>query len=305
MCRFLVYIGKEPILMADLMTRPKHSIIQQSWDSKEILTSGPLNGDGFGIGWYAVFDPTACIFTCINPAWNNLNLRRLAEKIKSPLIFAHVRAASPGLLINEANCHPFQFGRFMWMHNGCVGGFKKIKKQIIDRLSENLFNHIQGTTDSEYSFMLFLSILFGKEAEEGSHTESTLGMTSFKAETLRETMIETIHTLIRWKREKGVEERSFLNFAISDGKNVIVTRFIDPESSQPASLYYASGTRYEGNNGEYHMIQARRQQCYIVASEPLTREGEDKKDWIPVPKNHVITITDHFNLLLHPIPPLE
>jgi len=83
--------------MADLLTRPNHSIIQQSWDCRERMTAGPLNGDGFGIGWYTAFDPTACIFTCINPAWSNLNLRRIAEKIQSPLIFAHVRAASPGL----------------------------------------------------------------------------------------------------------------------------------------------------------------------------------------------------------------
>jgi glutamine amidotransferase len=76
MCRFLVYIGKEPVLLADLLTRPSHSIIQQSWDSRERMTAGPLNGDGFGVGWYAAFDPTPCIFTSINPAWNNLNLRR-------------------------------------------------------------------------------------------------------------------------------------------------------------------------------------------------------------------------------------
>ncbi len=76
MCRFLVYVGCCPVLMADLLTRPSHSIIQQSWDSRERMTAGPLNGDGFGVGWYTAFDPTPCIFTSINPAWNNLNLRR-------------------------------------------------------------------------------------------------------------------------------------------------------------------------------------------------------------------------------------
>ena len=49
---------------------------------------------------------------------NNLNLKRLAMKVKSPCIFAHVRAAYPGMLVTEANCHPFQHGRFLWMHNG-------------------------------------------------------------------------------------------------------------------------------------------------------------------------------------------
>ncbi len=33
---------------------------------------------------------------------------------------AQVRAAMPGMPVSEQNCHPFQFGRYMWMHNGMV-----------------------------------------------------------------------------------------------------------------------------------------------------------------------------------------
>jgi len=31
-----------------------------------------------------------------------------------------VRAAMPGMPVSEQNCHPFQWGRYMWMHNGMV-----------------------------------------------------------------------------------------------------------------------------------------------------------------------------------------
>ena len=64
MCRFTAYIG-ENILLADLITKPSRSVIRQSFNSRE-RQSGPnaacpeeafqapwLNGDGFGIGWYA------------------------------------------------------------------------------------------------------------------------------------------------------------------------------------------------------------------------------------------------------------
>ncbi len=47
-------------------------------------------------------------------------MKRLATKISSPLIFAHVRAAYPGMLVSEANSHPFQRGKFLWMHNGML-----------------------------------------------------------------------------------------------------------------------------------------------------------------------------------------
>jgi hypothetical protein len=48
------YIG-EPILAADLVTRPSRSIITQSFDSRERLSAiGYLNADGFGVAWYGV-----------------------------------------------------------------------------------------------------------------------------------------------------------------------------------------------------------------------------------------------------------
>ena len=57
---------------------------------------------------------------------NNDNLTRLSLKISSSLIFAHVRAAYPGMPVSEQNCHPFQWKHYMWMHNGNIGGFSKV-----------------------------------------------------------------------------------------------------------------------------------------------------------------------------------
>lgn len=71
-------------------------------------------------------------------AWNNQNLQRLAEKIKSPLVFAHVRASTSGAL-SETNCHPWRYGRLMFMHNGQISGFSKIKRRIVQTLPEELF----------------------------------------------------------------------------------------------------------------------------------------------------------------------
>ena len=54
--------------------------------------------------------PPLQVFTSITPAWNNENLNRLATKLESGVIFAHVRAAYPGMPVSEQNCHPFQWG---------------------------------------------------------------------------------------------------------------------------------------------------------------------------------------------------
>lgn len=88
---------------------------------------------------------------------NNENLGRLADKIVSPLIFAHVRAAYPGMPVSDQNCHPFQWGRYMFMHNGVVGGFMKIRRSLIGSLSDAAYDTVQSfQSDSAVCFALFL-----------------------------------------------------------------------------------------------------------------------------------------------------
>ena len=95
MCRFALYLGS-PILVSALVTEPTHSIIKQSFKSRE--REEPLNGDGFGIAWCA---PEICdepaIFKDVTPAWNNVNLANLARVTRTSCLLAHVRAATPEL----------------------------------------------------------------------------------------------------------------------------------------------------------------------------------------------------------------
>ncbi len=50
MCRFVMYMGP-PLTLASLITEPVNSLINQSIHSRE--QAEPLNGDGFGVAWYA------------------------------------------------------------------------------------------------------------------------------------------------------------------------------------------------------------------------------------------------------------
>ncbi len=94
MCRLMAYKGT-PIIIDKLLYQPKNSLVNQSINAREI--EEPLNGDGFGIGWYVPevnYEPVT--FVSVNPAWSNRNLRNLAPKIKTECMLAHVRAASVG-----------------------------------------------------------------------------------------------------------------------------------------------------------------------------------------------------------------
>jgi hypothetical protein len=41
--------------------------------------------------------------------------------------------------VNESNCHPFHCGRYVFMHNGEVGGIHKIRRILMSKMSERAF----------------------------------------------------------------------------------------------------------------------------------------------------------------------
>eukprot|EP01138_Halocafeteria_seosinensis_P005631 gb/GECG01005756.1/.p1 GENE.gb/GECG01005756.1/~~gb/GECG01005756.1/.p1 ORF type:complete len:440 (+),score=43.12 gb/GECG01005756.1/:1-1320(+) len=349
MCRLIVYKGRNKqyaVTLSDLVVRPSHSIIKQSFGCTERLTGGVvpphLNGDGFGIGWYCDPDDsestydyiqqvpsvgrdsraasnleggdrqgehhgktaptqllrseTPGVYTSITPAWNNPNLVRLSEKIRSPLVFAHVRAASLGSPVTELNCHPFAFGRYLWMHNGFVACFSKIRRKMISHMSDFAYESIQGTSDSEHCFGIFLTELEREIYPMQLHEQ-------LSPEQLKNSLFSTIRLLETWSIEANIlpDHPSLLNFCVSDGETVITTRHVLGDGIA-ASLYLSSGSKWEedlGNPGAYRMIHGdRREHVVIVASERLTNSPED---WFPVPPNHAVIISPTMNVTIEPI----
>ncbi|EJD04100.1 N-terminal nucleophile aminohydrolase [Fomitiporia mediterranea MF3/22] len=294
MCRFVIYKGTEPVQLSHLLTKPCHSIINQAFNSRlRVDRRNPINGDGFGVGWYdSVYDEELgnqpCIFTSVTPAWNNVNLQRLAEKIKSPLVFAHVRATTAGSLSLD-NCHPFVHGKLMFMHNGGITEFSRIKRRLQSTLSDEIFNVPNGNTDSEWAFALFLSKLPDANAK------------SFTPSVLRQAMLETIATLNGFAREYSITEPSLMNFCVTDGETVVATRYISSKVDEAASLWFSSGTTFSeyAKGGHYKMSKAdKRENIIMIASEPLTFE---KADWMEIRTNNMIVVTPKMNLLQIPI----
>jgi glutamine amidotransferase len=276
MCRFLCYLGPE-ILLSDLLYSSQNSLILQSYKSKE--RKEPLNGDGFGVGWYAPqISPTPCVFTSLTPAWNNQNLRRLSQHVKSSCFFAHVRAASPGMMVSEANCHPFQYGRYLWMHNGTIQGFWQIRRRLRASLPDRFYNAIEGTTDSEHAFAVFLNLLTDTESQ---HSANEMG----------QALVGTIVQLERWTAETESTAPSYYNFAVTDGQNVAAIRYVSDQTVEPASLYYATDRRYQCADGICQLVDCDpRERAAVIASERLS---EDNDHWIRVAPNHVLTVNQN------------
>lgn len=289
MCRFLAYAGA-PVLLADMLYRPTNSLIMQSYKARE--RPEPLNGDGFGVGWYTpeiTDDPTACVQRSVSPAWSNKNLQNLSFKLRASLMFAHVRAASPGLGVMEANVHPFNYDRLMWMHNGQISGFHLIKRRLHESLRDEFYNMITGTTDSEYAFALFLNLL-------------SVPFSEATASDLRRALVETINRLDELTGEANVVESSYYNFAVTDGKSIVVSRYASAQGVKGASLHYARGNKFScGADGACDMdsvgVEAPAQ-AVIVASERLTEAADD---WFAVPDNHTIIVNEDLTVKVESI----
>lgn len=252
-----------------------------------------MNGDGFGVGWYdSVHDeelgPQPCIFTSVTPAWNNINLTRLAEKIKSPLVFGHVRATTAGSLSLD-NCHPFKHGKLMFMHNGGIAEWELIKRNVQKDLPDFAFGMVQGNTDSEWAFAVFLSKLPDANAQ------------TFTVQVLRQAMVDTIAAVNGYADAAGITEPSLMNFCVTDGDTVVATRYISSDKDEAASLWFSSGTTFseDADGGHYRMSKAdKRENIIMIASEPLTFE---RADWMEIKTNTMVVITPRFNVLQIPI----
>lgn len=287
MFRFIAYLG-QPIIVDELLLKPSNSLIHQSFDAGEM--SEPLNGDGFGLGWYdhGVRELPG-LFRSITPVWNNSNLLYNASMFRTDCMFAHIRAASEGV-VSEANTHPFHFNQFLMMHNGGVPQFPRIKRKLLSLLNDDLFLWIQGQTDSEHLFALLMQQII---EERGSGPPLTIDQVQYCFQ-------KTFDTVQQLKEEAGIpDETSTFNMMVTDGYRIFCTRYSSNPEKQARSLYYSSGSSFRCEDGISRMTQENTEnKAVLVVSEKLTKKEED---WIPIPHNHFVSVNQNLEISLSPM----
>src|ERR1700737_3381918 len=132
MCRWLAYFG-EPVFLEDFVSKPCQSLIAQSRHCREAKSG--FNADGFGIGWYGERERPG-LFRDVRPAWSDENLLSIAHPIRSTLFLAHVRAAT-GTATIRTNCHPFAADRYLFMHNGQIGGWPRVRRVLESHIPDS------------------------------------------------------------------------------------------------------------------------------------------------------------------------
>ena len=200
-------------------------------------------------------------FHSVEPAWSDRNLRDLAAHVRSGLVFAHIRATS-GSPVQQTNCHPFRHGRWLWMHNGLIADFSRVKRELVLAIDPELYPAIEGSTDSEVFF--FLALTLGLEDDPPGAVERAVGL------------IEQVGSA------HGVEHPIQMTVATSDGTRVWAFRYSSEGKSR--SLFYSTRVdTLRAQHPEVAVLHELSDEARLVVSEPL---GDLVGAWNEVPESH-------------------
>jgi len=272
MCRWLAYSGA-PILLDEVLFKTDHSLIDQSLHAKDSIHT--TNGDGFGVGWYGLHD-TPGVYKDIRPAWNDTNLHALATQIESPMFLAHVRATT-GTPVQRSNCHPFSHDQWLFVHNGLINDYEKLRRELTIAIAPEYFPLIQGSTDSELMFLLALT--FGMEGDVKAGVARMAGFVEHTA------------------RSHGIQDALQMTLGISDGESLYAVRYSTEGMSR--SLFHSASrdaTMEIAPDAGRISRNAR-----AIVSEPLSNL---ESDWTPVPESSFLKITGG-DITCEPFTPIE
>lgn len=328
MCRWFAYISPgEPTLLADVLLTPANAITKQVSEhylpyllphgqEKELddapdallrMRNSLLNMDGLGIAWYTTSASAytankdgmrPALYKSQSPPTNDFNFRSLCENTESNCLFAHIRATS-GSVVAPVNSHPFVFGRHVFMHNGVISDFTRIRRDMSDLLAYDAYENVKGSTDSEHAAGLFMTFLCGT-----SHTKDAWEKI-YSIDELKNALQKTVVTILELQNKALGDKKNpnSLNFAATDGQKLVACRFRNHDTQLPPSLYwseFAGRTLNRKFPGDPDGSRPNDQQVVsndekigkhtIVSSEPTTY---DEAEWHLINKNSILMVDQH------------
>jgi glutamine amidotransferase len=252
----------QPVLIEEVLFKTPHGIVDQSLHSR--MGAETTNGDGFGLGWYGTGQGPG-VYHSVEPAWGDANLRELAAHIESPLFLTHVRAAI-GSPVQQTNCHPFRHGQWLFVHNGFIADFRKLRRDLMLAVDPPLFADVHGSTDTEVVFHLALT--FGLEEDPIRSLERTVGF------------IETT------ARRLGVDDPVQGSFGVSDGESLWAVRYAT--NGQPRSLFASADPdsirRLHPENPRFQRLSP---DDRVIVSEPFS---DLPGVWHEIPPSTAVTV---------------
>jgi glutamine amidotransferase len=118
-----------------------------------LMLQSDRHPDGWGVAYYVANYPH--LIKSASQAMDDHLFKHVSGIVSSETVIAHVRAATHGVL-SLVNSHPFQFGRWIFAHNGNIPDFENVRENLIALIPPVKRRFILGNTDSEVFFYLLL-----------------------------------------------------------------------------------------------------------------------------------------------------
>ncbi len=230
--------------------------------------------DGWGVAFYV--DGAPHITKSPEFALGDQLFHRLSGVVSSETVLAHVRKATQG--VNSVlNCHPFQYGRWVFAHNGDVPDFAEKRDAMLAEIAPRLRRFVLGDTDSEVIFFIFLSHLSGFGPLSRRHAIDDV-------ESALSTTVKRVRAVCD---REGDEKRSLLTMMATDGDTLAAVH-------GGKELYWSS---YKTKCSDRDACPSLSPECeapsktgfvnhLILSSEPL--QGENI--WLPLEEDDIIGV---------------
>jgi predicted glutamine amidotransferase len=149
MCRLLGYCSRDAAPVAELLGPEGF---------RDFTSLSDLHADGWGMAWYAGSKPAS--WKSPGRASTEREYDKLAWQPLGDLGLVHLRWATPGLAVTDANTHPFRYGPYTFAHNGAIHP----QARLGEMLPPEWERQRSGTTDSE---RYFLHLMWRLAARDG------------------------------------------------------------------------------------------------------------------------------------------
>jgi predicted glutamine amidotransferase len=151
--------------------------------------------------------------------------------------------------VQQTNCHPFRHQRWIFVHNGFINRYDRLRRDLVMAVDPTLFDRIEGTTDSELLF--FLALTFGLDEEPLGALERMAGFVEAAG------------------RRHGVEHPLQMTVGLSDGERLYAVRYAT--SGFVANSLYVSNDAHDVRllYPENERLQRMSDEARAVVSEPL------------------------------------
>lgn len=242
--------------------------------------------DAYGFGYYTTGDVLLGKRPTGAPA--PLTVAQLVGEVDTDVLVAHARYATIGNHKDE-NTQPFRFRRWLFAHDGSIEGFALVKPRLLEILPDFLRRNVEGETDTEHAFMVFLKFL---------RDDGRLDDLDLEADAAGEALARTVRQIDAWCREAGAQKSS-LNFVATNGRIMAATRRGRPlsyallEGIVPCALH---GVGTGSPDAEAKMRPHRQVKAVCFSSRLLQPNG-----FLEVPQSSAVAVSRDLRVSVKPL----